>query len=75
MSAAVTAGAERNYQAESQGMDLLAEMVRRLVAEHREVLAEDEECRLALLKAVDIFVEVGWPAAYSLVYEMDDIFR
>ena len=49
-------------------------MVERYIAEYRPLLQEDQECRVALMEMLDVFVRVGWPNARQLTYRLDDIF-
>ena len=47
----------------------------RVRTEYRSLLQEDTECRIALRKTLDAFVEAGWPSAQQLSYRLDEIFR
>ena len=72
---AVAAGQHGGYQFESMGADLIVKVVERYLAEHRQIIQEDVECRDALLKVIDTFVRAGWPSARRLVYRLEDVFR
>lgn len=71
----VESGRRGRYQYESMGAEKIVGIVQRYIAEHRSLLQEDAECRVALRSTLDIFVEAGWPAAQRLSYRLDDIFR
>jgi len=71
----VAAGERGGYQAESMGADLVVKIVERYLAEHRQVIQEDAECRDTLLRVIDTFVRAGWPSARRLVYRLEDVFR
>jgi hypothetical protein len=71
----VEIGKSGNYQYESMGVPHIVTIVERYIAEYRSLLQEDETCRGALRKTLDIFVEAGWPAAQRLSYKLDEIFR
>ncbi len=75
MARAVRAGRAWNYQYESQAADLVVKLVEQYLADHRTLLREDDECRLALLDLLDVFVEAGWPRAHQLTILLDQIFR
>ncbi len=71
----IAAGARGGYQFESLGANLLVRIVERYLAEYRFLFREDERCRKALVAALDLFVQAGWPAARSLTFRLDDIYR
>jgi hypothetical protein len=68
------AAGDWGYQHDSLAIALFVRLTQRCLAEHRELLA-DRDCRAALLGALDLFVEAGWPDARRLVYRLDDAFR
>ena len=55
--------------------DLVVRLVERYLAEYRELLQDNPECREALIELLDTFVRAGWPAARQLTYRLEDIFR
>jgi hypothetical protein len=71
----VKASKTHGYQFESLAIDLVVKIVERYLAEYRHLLRDNEDCRLAVVDVLDIFVLAGWPAARQLVFRMDDIFR
>ena len=71
----VTAGARGNYQFESLGASLLVAIVERYLAEYAALLRDDADCRKALMDSLDLFVRAGWPAARSLTYRLEEIYR
>jgi hypothetical protein len=75
VSALVESGRRGGYQYESMAAERIVRIVERYLAEYRPLLQEDAECRIALRKTLDTFVEAGWPAAQQLSYHLDEIFR
>lgn len=73
--ALVSGGKTGGYQLESLGSDLFVQIVRRYLADFRSVLASDHDLRQRLMKALDIFVEAGWPEARRLVYDLPEMLR
>lgn len=71
----VEVGKNGHYQYESMAVPHIVETVERYIAEYRSLLQEDKDCRIALRKMLDTFVEAGWPAAQMLSYKLDEIFR
>jgi hypothetical protein len=49
--------------------------VKRFLAAHRFLLRERPECRQALIEILDTFVAAGWPAAFELTYQLEEIYR
>jgi hypothetical protein len=68
-------GQQGGYQLERLAVDLVIGVIRRYLADYRELLHQDANCRRALQRILDIFVSVGWPEARRLTYQLDDIFR
>jgi hypothetical protein len=68
-------GQQGGYQLERLAVDLIVRLIRRYLADYRELLHRDPDCRRALRHILDIFVAVGWPEARRLTYQLDDIFR
>ncbi len=71
----VESGKKWGYQYESMAAGEITNIVERYIAEYRTLLQEDAECRVALRKVLDSFIEAGWPAAQRLSYRLDEIFR
>ncbi|MFB3916146.1 MAG: hypothetical protein ACE14M_05425 [Terriglobales bacterium] len=71
----VESGKQWGYQYESMAASEITQIVERYIAEYRTLLQEDAECRVALRKVLDDFIEAGWPAAQRLSYRLDEIFR
>ena len=57
------------------GVDLFLGIVRRYIAECRGVLSSEPGFRQRLMKALDEFVEAGWPSAIRLAYELPEELR
>ena len=75
VAALVESGRSGGYHYESMGAERIVTIVERYLAEYRSLLQEDTECRIALRKTLDAFVEAGWPSAQQLSYRLDEIFR
>jgi len=56
-------------------VDLLVEVIERYLAEQRNLLQEDLQCREELIDILETFVNAGWPSARRLSYRMEEIFR
>ena len=68
------AAGDWGYQHDSLAIALFVRLTQRYLAEHRELLT-DRDCRDALLGALELFVQAGWPDARRLVYRLDEAFR
>ena len=68
-------GRTGEYHFEGMGADLVTSIFRRFLADHRGVLVSEAELRRRLVRALDAFVEVGWPGALRLVYELPEKLR
>lgn len=68
-------GRDGGYQYESLGAQLFVTLVRRYLADYRSILAEHDDCRRDLIRALDVFVEAGWPEARQLVYDLPETLR
>jgi hypothetical protein len=73
--ALLSGGKAGGYQFESLGIAVFVRIVRRYLAEFRFVFTLDKECRSGLIQSLDVFVEVGWPDARRLVYELPEMLR
>lgn len=73
--ALLSGGPTGGYQLERMGLDLFLDIVRRYLAEHRGVLNSEPDFRQRLMKALDAFVEVGWPSALEFAYELPEELR
>jgi hypothetical protein len=71
----VRAGTSGGYQFEQMAADLIVGLVERYLAEYRELLQEDKECRQVLVELLDTFIRAGWPGARQLTYRLEEIFR
>jgi hypothetical protein len=56
----VRAGVSGGYQFEQMAADLVVRLVERYLAEYRELLQDDPECRQALIELLDTFVRAGY---------------
>lgn len=62
------------YHFESLGLAELVRLIRRYLADHREVF-EDASRRTRLVAALELFSSAGWPEALKLLYELPDLLR
>lgn len=67
-------GAEEGYHFESLGSKAVAKVVRRYIADHRDIF-EDPDRRAKLVEILQLFSEAGWPEAIGLLYELPDLLR
>jgi hypothetical protein len=72
---AVRDGQAGGYHFESLVISLVAELVRRYIADHRSFFKDDADCRDALIETLDVFVRAGWPEAIDLSYRLEEVFR
>jgi hypothetical protein len=62
------------YHYESLGSDALVRLVRRYLADHREIF-EDAKRREQLVAVLELFSSAGWPEALKLLYDLPDLLR
>lgn len=74
MNALLCGGKNGGYQYESVGADLFIKLIQQYIADYRSVL-EDKEDRQNLITALNLFVEIGWPEARLLIYDLPVILR
>jgi hypothetical protein len=67
-------GAEEGYQFESLGTTAVVKVVKRYIADHRDVF-EDPRHREMLVEILQLFAEVGWTDALKLLYDLPDLLR
>ena len=72
--ALLSAGDDGRFKYESMGADIVVRVVGRLLADHRSVF-ENEQRREMLIRCLEGFVEVGWPSARRLMYELPEMFH
>lgn len=68
-------GERWGYQYESLAVDIIVRIVERYLAEYRDLLQLDQDCRRGLIEVLNIFVRANWPQARQLTYRLDEIFR
>jgi hypothetical protein len=73
--ALISGGRSGGYHFESLASDLFVKIVRRYLADFRSALTSDDDLRQRLMRALDIFVEAGWPEARRLVYDLPEMLR
>ena len=66
--------AREGYHFESLGLDVVVRIVRRYLADHRD-LFENPARRIALIGVLNLFSDAGWPEALKLLYELPDLMR
>ena len=67
-------GKRGGYQVESLGVDLFIKIIRRYLADHKEVFSIYGH-KHDLLLVLDEFVKMGWTQARQLAYELPEILR
>lgn len=75
LSKAVESGKKDAYQFESLAVTEIAAIVKRVFAEYKYILKENEECRDGMIEILDTFVDAGWIEAQKLTYRLEEIFR
>lgn len=71
---AIRAGGRYGYQYESMAAGQTTKLIRRYLAEHRELFDDDQRAQ-QLIDILELFVGAGWPEALRLVYGLDDLYR
>jgi len=71
----VQAAQRGGYQYESLAVEVIVGVVKRFLATYRYLLRERPECRQALIEILDTFVAAGWPQAFELTYQLEEIYR
>ncbi|MEX8504900.1 hypothetical protein [Leptothrix ochracea] len=66
--------AREGYHFESLGLDVVVRIVRRYLADHRD-LFESSTRRITLIGVLNLFSDAGWPEALKLLYELPDLMR
>ncbi|WP_430432311.1 hypothetical protein [Methyloversatilis sp.] len=66
--------AREGYHFESLGLDGVVRIVRRYLADYRD-LFEEPARRNALIGVLNLFSDAGWPEALKLLYELPDLMR
>jgi len=69
---AVQRGGRNGYQFDSLAADLMAKLVGRYLADHKEIF-DDPQRRGALVETLEIFVAAGWPAVRRLLYRLPEL--
>lgn len=75
VSEALRAASGRGVASDAFALHSTLEFVRTCLSEHRALLQRDIECRQALIQILDLFVDMGWPEAQKLVFQLHEIFR
>lgn len=73
--AVVRAGKRSGYQYEQLAADLSVRVVEKYLAEQKELLGSDPECRPVLREILDTFVEAGWAGAQQLCFRLHEIYE
>ena len=71
----IRAGQPGGYQYESLAARRVVAFVERYLAEYRWLFRQNKDCRKALVRILDIFVDAGWPEAHRLTYRLEEIYR
>ena len=70
----VGSAAREGYQFESLGADVLVRLIRRYLADHRNIF-DNQDRRDRLVHILELFSSAGWPEALKLLYELPDLLR
>lgn len=63
------------YQYEQLGFDLVLRIFTTYLAEYPELFQKNPECLRIMRETLELFIGVGWVAARSLSYRLDELFR
>lgn len=66
--------AEDGYQFESLGLNSLVKLIRRYLADYRDMFADGDR-RQKLVEVLELFSSAGWPDALKLLFELPDLLR
>ncbi|GAA2305025.1 hypothetical protein GCM10009853_072610 [Glycomyces scopariae] len=69
------ATANDSYAYESLAVDAVLKLIKRYMANHRELVIGDSECTSAVRKLIESLVQAGWEKAILFAEEMDVYFR
>lgn len=72
--ALLNAGRKHGFQMESLGAGRFVELIGLFLADHRSIFLERLR-REQLVACLDVFVEVGWPAARRLLYRLPELLQ
>jgi hypothetical protein len=64
-----------DYTYEPLAVGLIVRLVKRYLAENRELVTTDEDVLTALRELIEVFVRAGWPEAITLAYQLPNAFR
>jgi ATPase family associated with various cellular activities (AAA) len=72
--ALLTAGRKQGFQFESLGAERFVQVVGLFLADHREIFENDTR-RDQLVACLEVFVDIGWPAARRLLYRLPELLQ
>jgi hypothetical protein len=75
----ILSGARAGMQYESLAVGDVVSLIQRALADYRDLFrpeaGKESECLVALLQALDLFVEAGWTEARQLTHRLEEIYR
>jgi len=75
----ITSSSTVGYQHESLAVGDVVKLIQRALADHRDIFqttdGKESDSLAALLKVLDLFVEVGWAEARQLTHRLEEIYR
>jgi hypothetical protein len=63
------------YAQEELGLGAVLALIRRYMADHREIVLGDSDCSTAIRVLLERFVRAGWQKAIDMAEMMDELFR
>ncbi len=63
------------YNLDSLAVEDVVKLVEIVLADHRDLVKNDEDCLESLLNLLDLFAKTGWSDALKLVWRLDEVFR
>ena len=71
----ITGGTKGSYQFDQMAETVFIRIIRRYLAEYRDIFHSDEDARRRLISVLDVFVRAGSVQARELTYGLGEIFR
>jgi hypothetical protein len=75
----IRSSAAAGFQHEPLAVGDVVRLIQRALADHRDIFqsraGQESDCLVALLGALDLFVEAGWAEARQLTHRLEEIYR
>ena len=67
--------AKTGYTFDSMAIQQVVNMTEKLLADYRQLIAEDQASFDNLIKLLDLYINSGWIDALELLWKLDEIFK